>query len=245
MPTRFVATSYNLWETKRWEDRAEPLRAYLELARPDVLCVQELRPPSQQLLDETLSEHDRVHDDFEGWTVEGNIWWARDQFSEVEHGAVELGQRSPLRRLFWVRLQLAESDTTVLVTTAHLTWQGNPEELETGTSPRIPEVRRAIAALADLAGPDEPVLFMGDLNDTVNVARELRKAGYTDSFRACGAMLQPTHPAMMFAGSSVQVLDWQFHTGPIRVLNSSVGDFHLNDIPPSDHKPVVVTYGLD
>ena len=247
MPIRFVATTYNLWESARWTERVGPLRTYVELARPDVLCVQELRPASLELLDSTLIGHDRVHDDFGGWAVESNIWWSRNQFREVDHGAVDVGQLSPLRRLFWVRLQptAARDESTVVVSTAHLTWQGNPEERETGASPRLAETRRVISALGEISDEAEPVLFMGDFNDTVHVARLLREAGFRDSFASCGAPLQPTHPAQAFSGNSVQVLDWQFHTGPIRVLNSHVGDFHLGDVAPSDHKPVVVTYGLD
>lgn len=244
MTHRVVATTYNLWADSRWFERTEPLRAYLELTRPDVLCVQELRPASRDLIDAALPDHSRVDDEFEGWLREGNIWWSNAIFELLEHGAEELGLLSPLRRLFWVRLRHLASETTVLVATAHYTWQGNPRERTEGSSPRIAESLATVEALERVAGTAEPVLFMGDLNDATNAIRILREGGLVDSFTACGAPLQPTHPARPTASGNPQVLDWQLHRGAIRCMNSHVGEFFLGDIAPSDHKPVVATYAL-
>ena len=244
MTHRIVATTYNLWADTRWPERAEPLRAYVELTRPDVLCVQELRPASRDLIDGALPGHSRVDDDFEGWAQEGNIWWSDAMFELLEHGGEDLELLSPLRRLFWVRLRHLASEGTVLVATAHYTWQGNPRERAEGISPRIAESLATIEALDRVAQPDEPVLFMGDLNDATNAIRNLREVGFVDSFTACGAPLQPTHPARPTAAGNPQVLDWQFHRGPIRCMNSHVGEYFLGDIAPSDHKPVVATYAL-
>lgn len=207
MPHRFVATTYNLWASDRWPERAKPLRSYLQLARPDILCVQELRQHSRDLLDEELTGHARVDDPYEGWLVESNIYWSTAMFDLVEAGAEDIGQRSPLRRLFWTRLKLLESDETVLISTAHFTYQGNQRERTEGISPRLDEARRTLAELDRIAHPEEPVVFMGDLNDTVNAIRILRDAGYRDSFKACGAPLQPTHPARPTADGNPQVLD--------------------------------------
>ncbi|HIT76723.1 MAG TPA: endonuclease/exonuclease/phosphatase family protein [Candidatus Avipropionibacterium avicola] len=245
MSERFVVTTYNLWTNARWPEREAAVRGYLDLTRPDVLCVQELQSHSREVIDQTLTGHARVHDDFEGWSEEGNIWWSNDLFDLVEHGAEDLGQLSPQRRLFWVRLNHRRSGRTVLVSTAHLTWQGNPREQEEGLSPRVAETRRTIEHLDRLAGEQEPVLFMGDLNDSANVIRRLRAADYVDSFTASGSPLAPTHPARPTANGTPQVLDWQFHRGPIRAMTSHVGEWFLDELAPSDHKPVVATYGLD
>jgi endonuclease/exonuclease/phosphatase family metal-dependent hydrolase len=245
MTHRFVATTYNLWADTRWPERSEPLRAYLELTRPDVLCVQELRPALRDLVDTALPGHGRVDDEFEGWQHEGNIWWSTAIFELLEHGAEDLGLRSPLRRMFWVRLRHLASGSTLLVATAHYTWQGNPRERTEGTSPRIAESLASIEALGRVAAAEEPLLFMGDLNDATNAIRNLREAGLVDSFTACGAPLQPTHPARPTASGNPQVLDWQLHRGPIRCMNSHVGEYFLGDIAPSDHKPVVATYALE
>lgn len=242
-PWRFVATTYNLWATDRWPERSEPLRGYARLTRPDVLCVQELRPQTRDLLDAELIGHARVDDPFDGWCTEGNIYWSTALFELVEYGAEDIGTLEPLRRLFWARLRLTGTDDTVLVATAHYTYQGNERERTEGFSPRLEQARRTVAELERLAPGDEPVLFMGDLNDTVNAIRTLRAAGFVDSFTACGAPLQPTHPARPTADGNPQVLDWQFHRGRIRAMNSHVGDYFGGDMAPSDHKPVVATYG--
>jgi endonuclease/exonuclease/phosphatase (EEP) superfamily protein YafD len=239
---RFVATTYNLWAQYRWPERIEPLRGYLRLARPDVLCVQELRQPSRDLIDEELSAHARVDDPFEGWVNEGNIYWNTTIFEFEEHGAEDIGMLEPARRLFWVRLKTGEH--TVLVATAHYTYQGHPRERTEGVSPRLEQARRTVTELERVARADEPLLFMGDLNDTVNAIRILRDAGFRDSFTACGSPLLPTHPARPTADGNPQVLDWQFHRGPIRAMNSHVGGYFGGDIAPSDHKPVVATYAI-
>lgn len=244
-PARFVVTTYNLWASTRWEERAEPLRGYLETAATDVLCLQELRQASRDVIDQALPDHARVDDPYEGWCVEGNIYWSTTLFELVEYGAVDIGQQSPLRRLFWTRLRLLGLDRTLLVSTAHFTYQGNQRERTEGISPRLDEARRTITALDEIAHADEPRLFMGDLNDTVNAIRLLREAGYRDSFTSCGAPLQPTHPCRPTANGTPQVLDWQFHRGPITAMTSHVGGYYGGDIAPSDHMPVVATYGLE
>lgn len=244
MTHRFVATSYNIWTDTRWPEREDSLRAYLTLTQPDLLCLQELQPDSRAAIDEVMPGHTRVEDDFEGWLHEGNIYWSTAMFSLVEHGIEDLKQQSPLRRLFWVRLTHEPSGRTVLVTTAHYTFQGNQIERAEGYSPRNAEADRTIAALERLAREGEPVLFMGDLNDNTNAIWRLRQAGLLDSFTACGAPLVPTHPAPPTATGIPQVLDWMFHRGPVRAMNSHVGEFFEGEIAPSDHKPVVTTYAL-
>lgn len=245
MPHRFVATTYNLWERARLAERTGPLRSYLSLTVPDILCVQELRQETRDLIDDVLSTHTRVEDDFEGWLGEGNIYVRDDLFDLIEHGAENIEQQSANRRLFWARLEHKPSGGHLLVSTAHLTYQGNERERTEGISPRLQETRLALAALDGLAGPDEPVLFMGDLNDATNVIRLLRDAGFRDSFTACGSPLLPTHPARPTTDGNPQVLDWQFHRGPIRAMNSHVGGYFDGDFAPSDHQPVVATYALD
>jgi endonuclease/exonuclease/phosphatase (EEP) superfamily protein YafD len=248
-PHRFVVTTCNIWERARWPERSAPLRSYLELTGPDVLAIQELRPETREVIDDALPSHDRVEDPFVGWLEEGTIYWRRSLFEEVEHGAEDVGHvYSPNRRLFWVRLRHRPSGSTVLVTTVHFTWQGNPGEREAGQSPRNAEARATLAALERLSPAQEtggePVLFMGDLNDATNAIKTLREGGLTDSSTATGSPLLPTHPARPTATGVPQVLDWQFHRGEVRALTSHVGDYFLDDVAPSDHKPVVVTYGI-
>ncbi|MGI6543378.1 MAG: endonuclease/exonuclease/phosphatase family protein [Limnochordia bacterium] len=245
LPLRFVATSYNIWETARWPERENALRAFLQITQPDILCIQEIRPVTREVLDAELPQHERIDDPFEGWLREGNIYWSKAIFEKVTYGAEDIGMLEPLRRLFWVRLQFKGRPQTLLVTTAHYTYQGNKREVEEGFNPRLAQADKTMAALDKLAEKNEPVLFMGDLNDSVNAIRRLRAAGLQDSFLAMGMAPKATHPALPTArGTTPRVLDWQFHRGPLRVMNTNVMDFYVGDFAPSDHKPVVTTYAL-
>lgn len=244
-PVRFVATSYNLWAGARWPEREPALRAYIEASKPDILCLQELRPATRRVLDEALPGHQRVDEAFEGWLNEGNIYWSKDIFDLEALGAEDIGMLEELRRLFWVRLAVRGRSETLLVSTAHYTWTGNRRERDEGFSPRLAQAEKTLEALGRIARPNEAVLFMGDLNDNTNAISRLRAGGLTDVFNALGTQPVPTHPALPTAQGTPQVLDWQFFRGPIRPMSWQVVDFYHDDLAPSDHKPVVATYGLD
>lgn len=246
---RFTVATYNLWATARWPEREAALRAFAAEIAPDILAVQELRPQTQAVLDEALPAHTRVDDPFPGWTQEGNVYWRADLFEKVAHGAEDVGIKEPLRRLFWVRLRLKGWDgrgrglpETLLVSTAHFTWPGHPDEVNTGVNPRPEQARRAVAALERLAAPGEPVLIVGDFNEETHVVRVLKGAGYRDCFRGCPP--PATHPAIPTAKGTPQVIDWQFYRGPVRSLVSEVVEFYHKDLAPSDHKAVLAAYEL-
>mgnify|MGYP006191756549 CR=1 FL=1 len=63
--------------------RAELARARLEPDQQQIL---------RELIDETLPGHARVDDEFEGWTTESNVYWRESLFSEIEHGAEDVGE---------------------------------------------------------------------------------------------------------------------------------------------------------
>ena len=107
-PVRLSMVTYNLWNTERWPLRKQALRQFVDLFRPDISCLQELRAETQSFLDNAMPQHNRVHDDFPGWTCEGNIYWNSHLLEEEEHGAEDIGIIEEYRRLFWVRLKLKE-----------------------------------------------------------------------------------------------------------------------------------------
>lgn len=245
LPVCFVATTFNVWKDVRWPERKEALESYIKVSSPDILCLQELRLETRNLLDVVLPDHSRVDDGFEGWSNESNIYWNTHLFELVSYGAEQIGILEPLRRLFWVRLKVRGLQRTLMVATAHYSYQGTEREKNEGINPRIEQARKTIDALNKLSFEEETVLFMGDLNDSVNAIRVLKSGGLQDSFSALGSPLVPTHPAIPTSlGTLPQVIDWQFHKGPIRVMNTSVVDYFHGDIAPSDHKPVVTTYVL-
>lgn len=248
---RFSAMSVNLWNTQRWPDRAVPLRTLLA-RRPDVLCVQELRPQLGEFIDIELPAHRRVVGDERGWSHEGNIWWDADRFEHLEHGASPFGAMERDRRVFWVRLRHLSVERELVVATVHLTWLGGSRELESGVNPRLEQTRAVVRVLDDVAA-DGPCLVMGDLNDPVVPPRVLGESGFADAWGALGVVPLPTFPAFPLSTEGSRrppflppsTLDWQFHRGPIRPLMTEVVDQPRRGIAPSDHRPLHTLYEFE
>lgn len=239
----FLACTYNLWGTARWDERREPLARFLHINRPDVLCVQELTQDSRDFIEATLPAMRSVDGPLPGWTDEGNIFWNSALFELVAFGAEDIGMVEELRRLWWARLA-TKSGRTILVANAHFSWTGNVRELSERINVRTGQAEEAVAALDRLCGENEPVLFMGDFNDYIHPLRVLRLAGFEDSFMALGREAVATYPAMPFAQQPPELLDWMMHRGPIRPTLTSVVDFYVAEKAPSDHKPILTTYRL-
>jgi endonuclease/exonuclease/phosphatase family metal-dependent hydrolase len=246
VPIRFVACTYNLWNDRRWPGREPVLRKFMEYHAPDIVCLQELRPVTRAVLDDVLSTHRRVEDPFEGWIQEGNIFWNAELFEMMAYGAEDIGILEKLRRLFWVRLKIRGSDPArvLFVSTAHYTWPGHQVELEQEKNLRIPQARKTLQVLGELVPGEEPMLFMGDLNDSGHPIRILHEGGLADSFNGLGRYTTSTWPAAPIDQGTPEVDDWIFFRGPIRPMTSQVVDFYVNDLPPSDHKPVLATFRL-
>ena len=242
-PFSFLACTYNLWGSIRWEERRRPLQRFLDVNRPDVLCPQELRPNTCDLITDTLPWMQRVDDPFPGWTEEGNIFWTSHIFELAEYGAEDIGILEENRRLFWVRLA-NESGGTIVIANAHLSWLERAGEMGEWVTVRVAQAEAAAVSLGELVRSDESVLFMGDFNDYLYPVDVLRDAGFEDSFRALGRVPVVTHPARPGSDEPPTLLDWMMHRGPIRPTLTSVVDFFVNEIPPSDHKPILTTYTI-
>jgi exonuclease III len=250
IPTRLSFVTFNLWLTERWPARAPALRKFLALFTPDVLCVQELQRPTQRFLDQTLAEHDRIRDPFPGWNNEGNIYWSREIFHEVEHGAEDIGHAEAERRMFWVRLRFTVSTKSIFVATAHLTSPRHGDESETGISPRVPQLRRVAATLARLVSENEPAFFMGDMNDAWHPQHILQTAGFVSCFAALGMQSPPTFQC--YPGANVdpneqtitEAIDLIAANKHARAIAATVPHCYEGDVTPSDHWPVQAIYQL-
>lgn len=242
----FTAVTYNLWGTNQWPQRSAALEAVLKEMQPDILAVQEFKFQHRETIASALPDHDLVIDLFSGWVFEGNIYWSRERFELVEYGAEDVGICETARRMFWVRLRVkdVEPERTLLVATAHYTWDGHDCIRTHGAGLRVDMARRTLEALAAIRLPGEPVLFMGDLNESGAAIDTLRAGGLRDSVGADGEPLQPTYPADPRTTSYRGILDWQFYSGPIWVVEGGPVDFFLDGVAPSDHKPVLVRYQM-
>jgi endonuclease/exonuclease/phosphatase family metal-dependent hydrolase len=247
---RFTAMSINLWNTQRWPTRESPLRTLLS-RRPDILCVQELRPQIGAVIDTELPDHRRVIGDERGWTHEGNVWWNTGRFAHLGHGASPFGAVERDRRVFWVRLEHRATGLTLVVATVHLTWLGASDEVETGVNPRLAQTREVVRVLDDVAGGGR-CLVMGDLNDPAVPMRILGGAGFVDAWSALGVQPQPTFPAFPLSteGSRrppllpASTIDWQFHRGAVEPVMTEVVDQPYRGVAPSDHRPLHTLYRL-
>jgi len=245
-PFSCVAHTYNLWGSSRWAERRPVLERFFRLHRPDVLCVQELTPEASELIAATLPAVSSVDDPVDGSAREDDIFWDGGMFEAVEHGTVDINILEPSRHLFWVRLRIADTGSTMVVATAHFDWIGNDRELSEHINVRVEQAERTVEALGMLAAEDEPVLFMGDLNDDWHPLIVLREAGFADSFTALGQYPVPTHPAPpMKSTYPPRTHDWMLHRGPILPLLTAVIDVYVGDLPGSDHKPVATTYRIE
>jgi endonuclease/exonuclease/phosphatase family metal-dependent hydrolase len=255
-PLNVIAQTHNLWGDHHAAERMEALTALYERRAPDLLATQETRAWSRDLLDAAMPGHDRVRDDFPGWERQSNLWWNRELFSEVEHGAEDVGIHDRHARLFWVRLGIDGGPKSLLWTTAHLSYSGNAVEVETGVNQRTPQARRVVEELSRLGRRDEPVFFACDTNAIGTAIWLIGNAGYLDSFTALNRQAPPTHPVIPnpFAStvgtlkspiaSPQKTIDYIFFRGPVRSRSAEVVEYFHRGIAPSDHYPVASTFAL-
>lgn len=251
-PVRISLATLNLWGDRRWPERGPALQKFIDIYRMDIFCIQELHLETQTFLDKALEHHSRVHDDFPGWTYEGNIYWNDQIFEQTNFGAEDIGLMEQNRRLFWVRLRLRNQDTSILVSTAHFTFQERAQERETGQSPRLEFTRKTIQCLNHLAKRNEAVFFTGDLNDTIHPTLMLHDAGYTSCFVSLDMLCPPTFPCYPTARTSsdsavkflAQTRDWIFANEHAYPMMAQVPHCYYDDVAPSDHWPVAAIYEL-
>lgn len=250
----FTVMTFNLWGANHWDLRSAGVAELMRIRRPDVLCVQELTKSARDVIDAALPGHERPDGDHPGWSHASTIWWREELFTSVEHGLEEIDTLEDDRGLFWTRLRpRSHASQDLVVSTAHLSWQGHGPELDDLVNRRLPQARQVVDHLARLS-PGGPVLFTADLNDVSPAQHELARGGFCDSFAALGQAMPATSPVpaslsygghwtvakqLVRAASGFDVL---FSRGPVHVRGSEVVDFFHEGRAISDHHPVQATY---
>ena len=285
----FSVATWNLWKTggvpTSWELRRDSVRRALATVSPDVLFVQELHPDIAETVLEGLgdryscvhesvlatldggkaqSEEETIEGVPSGWFYEGNIFYNSQLFELVESGTQDIGQKERFRRLFWARLKPKnQNGRTILVSTAHFTWQGHAAEWESDINLRKAQARATATFLDTVQRNSEPCIFGGDLNESYWPKAVLNFNHFFDCFSALRLPLRPTHPARPSVAheenNADSVLDWLFarrgkadaSVQPIlaRVMSDLVG-LSSNDpdeelqlgVQPSDHCMVMAVY---
>ncbi len=241
---RFTICTFNIWGEFHWPLRRSALMDFVRRHRPDILCVQELRPESSAAILEALPAYETVRDPFPGWQQEGNLFWNRELFTLIEHAAHDVGIQEKLRRLFCARLQVRSRPETLAVATAHYTWRETPGEARGEGNPRLAQAHETITALDRWAHTNEPTLFLGDLNDSMHALRILLAGGFQETYAALGLEPVVTWPARPIEQGIPELDDWILFRGPVYPLSVSVPDFFSEGLRASDHKPVVACFGL-
>jgi endonuclease/exonuclease/phosphatase family metal-dependent hydrolase len=249
-PTRVTVTTFNLWGSNYWPERADPLIQTLLTLRSDVYLFQEVTKDIIKFLDEDLANYQRVKSDTrEGWVKESNIFWNTAIFDLVDFGFGDLGiSEYPLRGLFWVRLCLKDDPKrTIFFSTAHFPWVGNRIEIETGVNQRIQAAVNVCEHLRRLVPPQEPAVFGGDLNEDYHPVRILNEeCAFVDVFETLDLVPPITHPVRPSDPREEmkpsRTLDWILCSLPTqcRVIAAFAKTVRGGRVPPiSDHLPVV------
>ena len=152
--------------------------------------------------------------------------------------------------MFWARFQIKSLQQAIFAATAHLTSAKHGEEMETGASPRVRQLKRIAGELTRQVREGEPAFFMGDMNDALHPQRILLQAGVVSCFAALGLQSPPTFQCYPTASvqpgeqTITEAIDLIVANEHARAIAASVPDCYAGDVAPSDHCPVHAMYQL-
>jgi len=233
-----------------WPLRSSALVARIREAAPDVLGVQEALDFQVEFLERELPTHVRLGQGREGGArgEHSALFVARARFEVLEHGdfwlsetperVASVGWDAALTRMCtWARLRERSSDLEFGVWNTHFDHRG-PLARERSAqliAARVAQRGGANIVLGDLnAGEDEPPLAT------------LRAAGLVDSFRALHPHAKQVGTFHAFRGGLDGArIDFVLATDDFTPLSASIVSAPApNGRWPSDHHPVVVSYGV-
>jgi endonuclease/exonuclease/phosphatase family metal-dependent hydrolase len=232
-----------LWEQFDWTARKHALRAAIEQAQPDVLCVQEARPGQVAFLEETLPGHGRVgvgRDDGKSGGEHCAIYFSRQRFEELAGGTFWLEEPTDQPRAgsalllgldvkricTWVRLRDRASGRTIRLYNAHLYL----------TEPPRRTAANIILAHIAAGDPSDAVVLTADFNSTPKMPsrRLFSEAGLTDSAERAGKPIGKATFHYCY-GIGLWCIDGILIDAHWRVHDHRVLDVKPLNIYPSDH----------
>ena len=236
------------WERFDWPARKHALRAALDQARPDILCVQEARPGQVAFLEEVLpgcrragvgrdgdagGEHCAIYFDRHRFEmIGGKTFWLEEPIDQPR-----VGSALDVKRICtWVRLRDQASRRTLSIYNTHLYLT----EASRRTAANI--ILKQVAA----GDPTDAVLLTADFNASPSCAsrRRFLEAGLADSAERAGKRTgKPTFHCCY--GIGVTCLDGVLVDRHWLVHNHLILDVKPNNIFPSDHFAVLTDLGLE
>src|SRR5262249_3905850 len=235
------------WKQFDWPVRKQALRAALDLAQPDILCVQEATPVQVAFLEEALPGHRRVgvgRDDGQSGGEHCAIYFNRERFEEIGGSTFWLeepidqprpGSALDVKRICtWVRLRDRVSGRTLRVYNTHLPLTEAPRQT----------AAQVILAQIAAGDPADAVLLTADFNATPATPsrRRFLDAGLTDSAKRAG---QPTGRAtFQLYGIGVQCIDGILVDSRWRVHEHHVVKVKPRNTFPSDHFALLADLAL-
>jgi endonuclease/exonuclease/phosphatase family metal-dependent hydrolase len=225
------------WKQFDWPGRKQALRAAIDLAGPDVLCVQEATPSQVAFLEEALPGHRRVGvgRDGEAGGEHCAIYFRRRRFQEVGGNTFWLeeptdqpraGSALDVKRICtWVRLRDRLSRRTLRVYNTHLYLT---------EAPRMTAARLILdhVAAGDRA---DAVVLTADFNASPQAPsrRLFGEAGLADSAERAG--LPAGKPTFQLYGIGLWCIDGILVDSHWRVRNHLVLKVKPMNTFPSDH----------
>jgi len=236
------------WERFDWSTRKEALRAALDHAAPDILCVQEAVAEQLTFLEQALPGHRRVgvgRDDGRSGGEHCAIFFDRGRFEEIDGGTFWLeeptdrprvGNALDVKRICtWVRLRDQVSGRTLRVYNTH---QYLREEARLSAA-------RLIAARIRAGDPADAVLLAADFNASPDAPsrRLFAQVGLAESAERIGKPLDT--PTFHFYGLRLWCLDGLLVGPGWRVRNHFVLDVKPGNTFPSDHFGALADLGFE
>jgi endonuclease/exonuclease/phosphatase family metal-dependent hydrolase len=235
------------WKQFDWPVRKHALRAALDQARPDILCVQEATPEQVAFLEKVLPGHRRVgvgRDDGKAGGEHCAIYFNRKRFEEVGGSTFWLeeptdqpraGSALDVKRICtWVRLRDRARRRTLRVYNTHL-------YLTEGPSLTAAQIILAHVAAGD---PGDAVLLTADFNASPSAPsrRQFIEFGLADS--AARAGLPAGRPTFQLYGIGLWCIDGILVDQHWRVHNHLILDVKPQNTFPSDHFGLLADLGL-
>jgi endonuclease/exonuclease/phosphatase family metal-dependent hydrolase len=220
------------WERFDWPARKHALRAALEQARPDLLCVQEARPGQVAFLEQALPDHERVgvgRDDGHDGGEHCAIYFDRRRFDRLDGGTFWLaepidtprpGSAFSVKRICtWVRLRDRESNRVLRLYNSHLPLTEGDRR----------EAARVLLGQVAAGDPSDLVVLTADFNVSPAAAsrRAFTEAGLADT----GPALRTLH----LYGIPFRCIDGILVGTGVKVERHLRLDVKPGNVYPSDH----------